>query len=309
MAPTRGNLKWCATTVGFHGLQGCDVTLLGALYRDEIPGYSYNASSAEECLYWVHAGLRHKDNAEAPELSHIMLARPRLLEPFSPPLRQHGAAIYVGAHRLGRDGVYLQRRHALRMHIFEPSPAFYHGLREALANRSEHFRVYNAGLGAKTGRAQLLPREEATLVIEGDLPPEMANHTVEVLMRDAAEVVHEISHGDGAREGLELLHMNCEGCEYDVIDALDGTMQLGDIAHIQLASHLLEHVDFLQKPTIRRLGDAIHASAVRYCRMHRQLSKTHKRVWGLPWVWERWSRMPPGQGEGLASADAAAAAR
>ena len=26
--------------------------------------------------------------------------------------------------------------------------------------------------------------------------------------------------------------------------------------------------------------------------MHRTLSHTHDRAWGLPWVWERWTRRP-----------------
>lgn len=39
----------------------------------------------------------------------------------------------------------------------------------------------------------------------------------------------------------ELLHVNCEGCEYDVVQGLGDTGQLARISQVQLATHLMDY--------------------------------------------------------------------
>lgn len=49
------------------------------------------------------------------------------------------------------------------------------------------------------------------------------------------------------------------------------------------------------RPTTRAIEAvelSLQVSAKRYCEMHEILAQTHDRVWGLPWVWERWTLRP-----------------
>ena len=67
----------------------------------------------------------------------------------------------------------------------------------------------------------------------------MKEDTEAVLIRSAAEAIPEVLHK--SRRGVELLHVNCEGCEYDVVQGLSDTGQLARIAQVQLATHLVDY--------------------------------------------------------------------
>merc|ERR1712226_1299117 len=104
----------------------CRETLLTALLWDEIPDYKYNAT--DDCLFWTHFAARDKSIEGSRHLDFNKVAALRLDEPFVPPLQTGGLALYIGAHRTGEDGVHFHKHHALRMHLFEPSPSFFHDL-------------------------------------------------------------------------------------------------------------------------------------------------------------------------------------
>merc|ERR1712232_1298763 len=109
--------------------------------------------------------------------------------------------------------------------------------------------------------------------------------TEEVLVRSTEEVMRDIFPGRGSE--VELLHVNCEGCEYDVIESLKETGRLASMAQVQIATHLLESPATTFHETLHL---SMQLSVHRYCEMHKALSETHERAWGLPWVWERWTR-------------------
>merc|ERR1712129_68300 len=109
-----------------------------------------------------------------------------------------------------------------------------------------------------------------------------------VLVRAVAEAVPEIFAGGHDRhdsgEAIELLHVNCEGCEYDVVEGLHSSGLLVRAEQVQIATHLLDRV-----PPTANFQEAVEMvmqlSVKRYCEMHLLLSESHVRVWGLPWVW------------------------
>ena len=80
--------------------------------------------------------------------------------------------------------------------------------------------------------------------------------------------------GGGAGD-VDVLHMNCEGCEFDVLEAL---LESGDIARVRLLQFGSHRMSGLVSP-VRR-----------YCGIRRGLAATHTQVWGEPWQWERWER-------------------
>ena len=278
-----------------EALMACRVPLLGSLHNDRIPGYRYNVS--EDCHFWASYAARDRHVEGSSVLGFSRVAEFRLDSPFVPPLRRNGTALYIGAHRSGDDGLVFQRRHGLHMHLFEPSPTFFHMLKDSLAG-APGFTLHNYGLGARTRRAHLRLSGTASRVVnqtsadwESDELDEKEmkepEGTEAVLIRSAAEAIPEVLAD--TRAFVELLHVNCEGCEYDVVQGLGQTGQLARVGHIQLATHLLEYngpsADFQEA-----LSLSLQISVKRYCEMHQTLALTHDRVWGLPWVWERWTR-------------------
>eukprot|EP00927_Polykrikos_kofoidii_P011738 TRINITY_DN15014_c0_g1_i1.p1 TRINITY_DN15014_c0_g1~~TRINITY_DN15014_c0_g1_i1.p1 ORF type:complete len:385 (-),score=36.90 TRINITY_DN15014_c0_g1_i1:36-1124(-) len=284
-----------------HDLIACRVPLLSALHKDLIPGYNYNAS--EDCDFWARFAARDRSVEGSRELGFNRLSEYRLSEPYEPPLRTSGIALYVGAHRAAEDGTFLRQRHGLRLHLFEPSPTFFRSLREAVGNDTAGFRLHNYGLGARNRRAHLRLSETASATFDSPQAAALAaqssgQDTEEVLIRSASEVATELlesqelaepSRGSAVDRHVELLHVNCEGCEYDVVEDLHASGHLAEMPHVQLATHLLEHpgANFHEAVEL-----SLQVSVRRYCDMHRLLSRTHTRAFGLPWVWERWTLRP-----------------
>lgn len=268
-------------------LMSCRVPLLGSLHEDSIPGYKYNAT--DDCHFWAHYAARDRTVEGSRVLDFNRLAAYRLLDPFNPPLQSNGTALYIGAHRGGEDGLEFHRRFKLQMHLFEPSPTFFRNLYETLAG-VPGFTLHNYGLGAKTYRTRLrLSGTASRTVDENEVDPE----TEPVLIRAATEAIPELLSTPAPEVGrsprVELLHVNCEGCEYDVIEGLRKAGQLSKMAQVQVATHLLEYNE-PGKNWHETVEASLQVSVKRYCEMHRTLSLTHERVWGLPWVWERWTR-------------------
>ncbi|CAE7566974.1 CPK2 [Symbiodinium sp. KB8] len=268
-------------------LMACRVPLLGSLHNDQIPGYRYNVT--EDCHFWASYAARDRHVEGSSILDFTRLAAFRLNSPFIPPLQQNGTALYIGAHRSGDDGLVFQRRHGLQMHLFEPSPTYFQMLRDSLAG-APGFILHNYGLGSKTRRALLRLSGTASRIVnmtqtgadlEEDLEDELDDEegdpegTETVWIRSAAEAIPEVLAED--RTGfVELLHVNCEGCEYDVVQGLSQTGQLFRVGQIQLATHLLEYTgpasDFQEA-----LSLSLQISVKRYCEMHQTLSLTHDR--------------------------------
>jgi len=260
-------------------LMNCRVPLLGSLHEDEIPGYSYNAT--EDCHFWASYAARDRHVEGSSILDFMRLAAYRYA-PFEPPLRPNGTALYIGAHRSGEDGLEFHRRFALQMHLFEPSPTYFQSLSTSLRG-VPGFTLHNYGLGAKTQRTFLRLSGTASRIVETS-----QEDTEAVLIRSAAEALPEVL-AQSHRDSVELLHVNCEGCEYDVVQGLGDTGHLARISQVQLATHLVDY----EGPSAgfhEAMSLSLQVSVKRYCEMHRTLSYTHERAWGLPWVWERWTR-------------------
>ena len=79
---------------------------------------------------------------------------------------------------------------------------------------------------------------------------------------------------EGGKAGIiDLLHVNCEGCEWEMFDNLIETKVLETVRSVQFSSHY-----FPQVPNL--LG--------RYCRVKEYLKQTHSMVYGQSFGWERW---------------------
>ena len=75
---------------------------------------------------------------------------------------------------------------------------------------------------------------------------------------------------------IDLLHVNREGCEWEMFDNLIETKVLESVKSVQFSAHY-----FSQVPNL----------FYRYCKLKEALSKTHKMVYGQSFGWERWDKI------------------
>lgn len=75
---------------------------------------------------------------------------------------------------------------------------------------------------------------------------------------------------------VDLITVNCEGCEFEIMEELINSGLINQFRHVQFATHpTLKH---LQKP------------AERYCEIQERLKRTHVVTYQYKWCWESWKR-------------------
>jgi FkbM family methyltransferase len=75
---------------------------------------------------------------------------------------------------------------------------------------------------------------------------------------------------------VDLITVNCEGCEFEIMEELISSGMIGQFRHIQFATH----------PTLKHLKQPID----RYCEIQEKLKRTHKVTYQYKWCWESWKR-------------------
>jgi len=185
---------------------------------------------------------------------------------------------YVGGNTYGFDGVKLmQKCPKCKMHIFEPVPEFSKKLSETWKNHAARndwdVAVHEFGLGAYTRIIQLKETEivgQSTFGMKGS-KSNMNETKVDLQIMRTANVVKMLTQG----EKIDLLHVNCEGCEWEMLENLIEENIHKSIRMIQFSSHYFRQVKDITS---------------RYCNIRAQLGKTHTMIYGQSWGWERWDR-------------------
>ncbi|XP_033760064.1 uncharacterized protein LOC117342161 [Pecten maximus] len=75
---------------------------------------------------------------------------------------------------------------------------------------------------------------------------------------------------------VDLVTINCEGCEYDVLESLLATSLINHFKHIQFATHT--KLQYLVDPVKR------------YCKIQELLQRTHRLSYSYRFNWETWTR-------------------
>jgi len=232
---------------------------------------------------------------------------------FSPPLlRQPGGVFFsVGANTDAEaaEKILLPWR-PQRIHLFEPVPDYCAQLREKWRRRYRNATVHCYGLHAQTQADMPLflaggsssayhqlhfSTRRMYLDTIGDRTWRETRDLLTVTMRAVVEVWRELG-----TNALALMHLNCEGCEYDVIPALARAGLLSRIEVVYVQTHLvLSKAEVDQQVSKGRCNpttgscalDASSPGLERYCSLMEVLGDTHRRVWGLPFnahqLWER----------------------
>lgn len=168
------------------------------------------------------------------------------------------------------------------IHIYEPVPAFFGPLNEAwLSDTKAHIHDY--GLGGETG-AILLERKDlngiATFIMDGRREvsneaktPQLESDTITMKVMDGKKEISRLL--ELGYSHIDLLHMNCEGCEWELLERLIQADTLKHVKYIQVSFHNYGE---------RGIGNILP----RYCLIREALTRTHEKIIALPFGWERW---------------------
>jgi hypothetical protein len=129
-------------------------------------------------------------------------------------------------------------------------------------------KSYNFGLGKRY--------EQLTIGVRGDataLGLDKSDTPTEVIQ--IVSVLDFFIQLDVGCRSLDLLTINCEGCEFVVLETLISTNLIERLDYIQLQPH-----------AVPSLGDY----PCRYCRLRQLLARTHVIAYDYPQLWEAWKR-------------------
>ena len=106
------------------------------------------------------------------------------------------------------------------MHIYEPVPDFYKNLEKVWsdhrATNQWRVTVHNSGLGDSNRTVLLSPTDlqgQGTFGMKDTEEEDKQKIPLDII--EASVVVRNVTAG---AEDLDLLHVNCEGCEYEMLE-------------------------------------------------------------------------------------------
>ncbi|XP_063425994.1 uncharacterized protein LOC134709776 [Mytilus trossulus] len=156
--------------------------------------------------------------------------------------------------------------------ILEPLKQYYDHLVKTFS--SEHMvEVYQFGVGKQNAKLDISisgPNGESSSVFI----KQTANKNTTIQIFNIIQIF--IQLGFSCENQLDLLTINCEGCEFEVIEELLKTNILNYIKNIQFATH--STLKYLKEPTYR------------YCRIQELLYRTHMLSYQYKFIWESWKR-------------------
>jgi FkbM family methyltransferase len=200
-------------------------------------------------------------------------------EEFRPSLTQRPLIVEIGGNTDARDSRVLRDRYpGALIHIFEPVPVFFAQLRNKWAG-TPNVTLHMEGLGGSDSRLKLPVKSiagESTFIM--DVSADNATATYDLIVRDAAAALERLLKAHG-RTMVDVLHVNCEGCEYEMFLNLASRRALTLCQHIQVSFHNYG-------------SGGIGECMSKYCLVREALEMTHVRAAGVPFGWERWTIKP-----------------
>ena len=175
-------------------------------------------------------------------------------------LSPNSFVVEVGGHT-GVDIKKMTELHgSFKTLLFEP--IFYDEARKNLEGLD--VEVYPYGLGAST--------RSATFGINGDgtklLKDKRKNGKV-AQIRQFSVVIDELRISR-----IDLLQINCEGCEWELLESLLNDEQ----------THIFQHIQVQFHPGV----DWVEDQLTRYAAIQDRLTKTHELLYDQPWIWQLW---------------------
>ncbi|VDI41429.1 Hypothetical predicted protein [Mytilus galloprovincialis] len=172
----------------------------------------------------------------------------------------------------------------MRYIILEPLKRYYNHLVNTFS--SEHMvEVYQFGVGKQNAKLDISIRgpngEGSSVFMRGPNGEGSSVFINQTSNKKTTIQIFNITHifirlGFSCENQLDLMTINCEGCEFEVIEELQKTNILNYIKNIQFATH--STLKYLKEPKYR------------YCRIQELLSRTHMLSYQYKFIWESWKR-------------------
>ncbi|KAK3083487.1 hypothetical protein FSP39_023846 [Pinctada imbricata] len=178
----------------------------------------------------------------------------------------------------GNRGVFAKnmlRKYKLQSYIvLEPMKRFYQNLSIELPKYTGKLQVLNFGLGKTNKMIEIRDMDDGTSAFLNSSDPRYTERPMSFI-RIVNAIEFFLSLGIGCSE-VDLLSMNCEGCEIEVLEMLIETNMIKYFKNIQFQLHTnLKHLKDVKR---------------RYCQIRERLPRTHKVLYSYPFIWEGWQR-------------------
>jgi FkbM family methyltransferase len=155
-------------------------------------------------------------------------------------------------------------RYGCRSEIFEPFPAYFNNCKR-IFQKNELVRVHDVALGGSERNAEFIFTADGTSEF---IKKHSKSEIIKVKVIDVSKFFDHLSE-----ESISCMKLNIEGGEYEVLERLISSNQVG------LCKSFL--IQFHSQP---------NGWQERLKVIETSLKKTHTRVWCYPMVWEKWVR-------------------
>lgn len=144
---------------------------------------------------------------------------------FEPALSEHPLILDIGGNTVAADSrEFHETLPGAEIHIYEPVPAFVEELKRNWADLPK-VAIHGRGLGDSTRTVYTAIQDlagQASFVMEGETKQSESSVGMEIV--DAEAELR--GYLTGGRKMIDLLHMNCEGCEWEPLERLIATQML-----------------------------------------------------------------------------------
>jgi FkbM family methyltransferase len=164
------------------------------------------------------------------------------------------------------------------IHIYEPIPPFVEELKKNWNDLKDRVEIHDVGLG-NSNKTITIPKSaldgQGTFIGDSNKNEKNKRDVLDLKVVDAKSELMQYLNQNFAN--IDILHMNCEGCEWEALMRLAETDMLQKVRVLQVSFH--------------NYGDAgIGALLPKYCLIREKLEITHEKVEAIPFGWERWVR-------------------
>ena len=181
--------------------------------------------------------------------------------------------IYLGGNTEAADSINLKEMlpNLKSMHIIEPVPIFFQELKKNMAKYSSWAHLYPIGLGNSNRNISISPND---LKGQGTFVMNTTGGDIVLNILTPRDFFGQINFTGTLP--LPVLHVNCEGCEYEVFETLIQEKMLDRFSVINISFHYMAGIDKL---------------FTRYCKIREHFLASYTMdPQSIAFGWERWLR-------------------
>ena len=184
-------------------------------------------------------------------------------------LYDQSRVLEFGGYKGGDTEQILKRFQPKQYIVFEPIPKFA-GFLHNKFHKYSNVKIYNFGVGTSTEVVLVSNKRDGTSVFKTLTKNDTKFETIHILSIDY--ILNQKIHFQNHK--FDLLMMNCEGCEYEVLDYLFTSPFLSYFRAIQFQSHRIRE---FKTEMVRK-----------YCTYQELFQRTHVLKYQFKFIWELW---------------------